>query len=203
MNKEILLLKGGIQLDVACGANKQGPDWVGMDYRPLDGVDIVHNLLDFPWPLPDESVIRAVCSHIVEHIPPHPPDPRLKMFTQLMIDKGVITANEADERLGDWQSSSPRFIRFMDELWRVMKPDGQLVIIAPHGLSFGFLQDPSHCAEFSEATFAYFDPLEMRTNGLLYSIYKPKPWKLEVLNWSPESSVEVLMRKRREDYSYE
>jgi hypothetical protein len=203
MNNKLLSSKGGIMLDVACGENKQGPDWVGMDYRPLDGVDIVHNLLEFPWPLPDSCVLRAVCSHIVEHIPPHPPDPRLAKITQLMINKGVITADEADENLGDWQDTSPRFIRFMDELWRVMKPDGQLAVVVPHGLSFGFMQDPSHCAEFNETTFAYFDPLETRANGMLYRIYKPKPWKLESLDWQPDKSVEVLLRKRREDYSYE
>jgi hypothetical protein len=199
---ELLADKAGIQLDIGCGATKQGPDFVGMDLRPLPGVDIVHDINMVPWPLPDESVLRAVCSHLVEHIPPHPPDPRLRAFVQLMIDKGTITEDEAAEHLGDWQDSTPRFVRFMNEVWRVMKPNGQLAIVAPHGYSPGFLQDPSHCNEISEATFAYFDPLEPHAGGMLWRIYKPRPWKIESMNWDVSASVEILLRKRIDDYSY-
>lgn len=62
--------RSGIRLDIGCGANKQGPDWVGMDIRPLPGVDIVHDMESIPWPLPDECVLSAVASHVVEHINP-------------------------------------------------------------------------------------------------------------------------------------
>ena len=61
--------KKGIMLDIGCGANKQ-KGFVGMDARELDGVDIVHNLEDFPWPLEDNSCLTIVGSHIVEHIKP-------------------------------------------------------------------------------------------------------------------------------------
>jgi SAM-dependent methyltransferase len=203
MNIESLLNeKGGIQLDIGCGANKQPGGYVGMDMRPLDGVDIVHNVLTYPWPLPDESVVRAVCSHLVEHIPPSPPDPRLAAFVQLMIDKGAITEDEAGDSLGDWQDGSPRFIRFMDEVWRVVKPGGQFAIMLPHGYSPGQLQDPSHCNPSNESTWAYFDPLEKNTGGHLYKIYRPKPWELVNLYYEPNANMEVLLRKRRDDYSY-
>ena len=48
-----------IKLDVGCGdAKKDG--WIGIDARPLDGVDIVWDLTHFPWPLATEccSVIK-------------------------------------------------------------------------------------------------------------------------------------------------
>ena len=61
--------KKGIMLDIGCGANKQ-EGFVGMDARKLDGVDIVHNLEDFPWPLDDDSCLTITGSHIVEHIKP-------------------------------------------------------------------------------------------------------------------------------------
>jgi hypothetical protein len=83
-----------------------------------------------------------------------------------------------------------------------MKPDGQLAIACPHGYSPGQLQDPSHCNPSNEATWAYFDPLEDKADGLLYRIYRPKPWALVKMFWAPEGNMEILMRKRRDDHSY-
>lgn len=60
----------GIKLDIGCGGNKQ-PGFVGMDIRPLPGVDIVHDMERTPWPLPDKCANLLVASHVVEHINPH------------------------------------------------------------------------------------------------------------------------------------
>ena len=65
-----ILNTGGIFLDIGCGANKQ-EGWIGMDVRPLPGVDIVQDVESFPWPLPDNSVKAAMASHLVEHLNPH------------------------------------------------------------------------------------------------------------------------------------
>ena len=165
--KKLLKSKSGIRLDIGCGENKN-EGFVGMDMRPLDGVDIVWDVEEFPWPLPDNSVTMATASHLVEHINPH---------------KGG-------------------FIRFMDEVWRVLIPDGQFAIVCPHGYSSGYLQDPTHCNQLSEASWAYFDPLEPNTKGGLYKIYKPKPWKITHLSWSPAANMEVVLHKRIEDDSY-
>ncbi len=194
--------KAGIMLDIGCGGNKAGPDFVGMDMRPLEGVDIVHNILDYPWPLEDESVIRAICSHLVEHIPPHPPDSRIVSMVSMLIDENVITQSVADTWLGDWRDTAPRFIRFMDEVWRVLKPNGQFAIVCPHGYSPGQLQDPSHINSSNETTWAYFDPLHKLSDGLLWRIYKPKPWAYEEISYAAEGNMEVLLRKRRDDYSF-
>jgi hypothetical protein len=171
----ILKQRGGIRLDIACGQQHQD-GFVGMDIRPGPGVDIIHDINIHPWPLPDESVTMAIASHIVEHIPP------------------VIV----DLARGTWFP----FLEFMDECWRVMIPDGQLAIATPHGYSPGYLQDPTHCNPCYESTFLYFDPLENSSNGMLYSVYRPKPWKLKTLNWSPEGNIEVVMIKRLDDRSY-
>lgn len=166
--ESLLKERGGIRLDIGCGQNKQAPDWIGIDARDLPGVDIVHNVEVYPWPLPDECVTVAVASHLVEHINPH----------------------------------GGGFIRFMDEVWRVMKPGGQFAIATPHGASPGFLQDPTHCNPCNEATWAYFDPLEPNTGGGLYRIYRPKPWQIKNLSWDPAANIEVVLVKRREDRSY-
>ena len=120
---ETLGRAAGIRLDIACGHNKQqGAGGVGIDFQPLPGVDIVHDLTVFPWPLEDNSVLVAVASHIVEHIPPQ----------------------------------NMTFVKFMNEVWRVLKPRGEFAITTPHGWSPGYLQDPTHCNPCNENTWFYF-----------------------------------------------
>jgi predicted SAM-dependent methyltransferase len=94
------------------------------------------------------------------------------------------------------------FIKFMDEVWRIMKPKGQFLIAAPHGSSQGYLQDPTHCNQVNEATWAYFDPIINDQPSPLYRIYRPKPWKIENLFWSPAGNMEISLRKRVEDKKY-
>lgn len=56
-------------LDIGCGSNKQ-PGYIGMDRRPVDGVDIVHDAEFFPWPIDDSSCAVVAMSHLIEHIKP-------------------------------------------------------------------------------------------------------------------------------------
>jgi len=58
------------RIDIGAGSNKQGKDWFGIDYRKLQGIDLVHDLEKFPWPIPSKSFDMAVASHVVEHIQP-------------------------------------------------------------------------------------------------------------------------------------
>lgn len=52
--------------DLACGQNKQ-PGYTGIDVAACEGVDIVHDLTKYPWPIPSNSVEDLFCSHYVEH----------------------------------------------------------------------------------------------------------------------------------------
>ena len=65
----VLRRKSGILLDLGCGANKHDGAF-GMDQRPLPGVDLVHDLTDTPWPLPDSIAHSVIMSHVWEHIAP-------------------------------------------------------------------------------------------------------------------------------------
>jgi SAM-dependent methyltransferase len=145
----------GINLDIGCGGNKQ-KGFVGLDMRNLDGVDIVHNLEEFPYPLPDGCCHNIIGSHIVEHIKP-------------------------------WL-----MLQFMDELWRLLKPEGSLALSMPYGVSEGFVQDPTHCNPCNEATWQYFDHRQP-----LYTIYKSKPWSIKkgYPAWQVTGNLEVVLDK--------
>jgi hypothetical protein len=86
--------------------------------------------------------------------------------------------------------------KFFDELWRVMKVDGEVAIATPHGNSQGFLQDPSHINAMNENSFFYFTP-----GHKLYGIYRPKPWKIKggARFWAPNANIEIVMVKLPED----
>lgn len=169
---DILKERQGIRLDIGCGSNKQ-PDFVGMDIQELSGVDIVHDWLDFPWPLPDECVIQAIASHVIEHVP------------RVVLVDGTTR----------WM-----FIEFMNEVWRVLRPESQFALVMPYCISPGFYQDPTHVNPCNEVTWLYFDPLVPEYNpGLFWQFYKPKPWKIEDISWDPAGNMEVLLRKREED----
>jgi SAM-dependent methyltransferase len=55
-----------IRLDVGCGPNKKGPEWLGIDAIKFPGVDVVQDLRK-PWPFKDGSVEEIHCSHCIEH----------------------------------------------------------------------------------------------------------------------------------------
>lgn len=188
----------GIKLDIGCGANKQ-PGFVGMDIRALPGVDIVHNLEKYPWPLPDESVSLVTASHVLEHINPANTDPKIVGLINLLLKKKVIKQSEVAEYIGEYEIFG-NFIRFMDEVWRVLKPDGQIAFVVPYAGSVGYWQDPTHLNPINEATISYFDPLH--ETGF-WNIYKPKPWKIEKMDGDLNGFFQVILSKRRIDKSYE
>lgn len=92
------------------------------------------------------------------------------------------------------------FIKFMDEVWRIMKPGGQFMIAYPYAGSPGYFQDPTHVNPCNERTWAYFDPLE--AGGHLYKIYKTKPWRIVYSTYNQFGNGELVLEKRREDPSY-
>jgi SAM-dependent methyltransferase len=92
------------------------------------------------------------------------------------------------------------FIRFMDEVWRVLKYEGQFRIATPFAGSTGYWSDPLSINGCTPQTWHYFDPLQ--PTGL-YKIHKPKPWKVEQCYWQADGLMEVLLSKRRIDPSYE
>jgi predicted O-methyltransferase YrrM len=153
MKRKNKTFPNGILLDVGCRDRKQ-PNFVGIDREQRPGVDIVHDLEKFPYPIDAWSCITIKCAHVIEHIKPW-----------LVID-------------------------FMNEMWRMLLPEGQLAISAPYAGSPGFYQDPTHCTNITERTWNYFN-----IDSPLWEHYKPKPWKVEHIAYKPDGNIEVVMRK--------
>jgi len=179
-NAELIEKRSKIRLDVGCGANKR-PGWVGMDIRALEGVDIVHNILDFPWPLADNVACIVQLSHLLEHIPP----------TDYKLYK---TFDEAGNLIDVQLKRIWAQMALLDELWRVCEDDGQIWITAPYGYSHGFVQDPTHAKPINESLFEYFDPQYM-----LYSIYKPKPWRINTIEYQTGGNILAVLNARKSD----
>ncbi len=153
INENIKLFKKNAisRLDIGCGENC-GRGWIGMDRRKVKGVDIVHDVQKFPWPLYSNSCFQILMSHLWEHIEPK------------------------------------HRIAVMDEIHRIIRPDGQLPISVPYAGSFGNYQDPTHYFGPNEATFTYFDPSKP-----LYQVYKPRPWKLIRNEYQVTGNMEVIL----------
>jgi hypothetical protein len=116
------------KLDLACGQSpKDG--FEGVDI--WQGAKHVVDLQKYPWPFDDSSVSEVHCSHYCEHIPMYP---------------SVV---------GKLGPQDPLFA-FMDELWRILTPDGIATIIVPIARNDRAFQDPTHRRFIVEATFAYF-----------------------------------------------
>lgn len=115
-----------LKVDLACGGSKSD-GFIGMDKFQRDGVDIVHDLMTFPWPLKDNSVYEFHCSHYVEHIP-------------IQLADGTYGLNA-----------------FMEEVYRCLMPSGTIVIHAPYYTSMEAWQDPTHTRAITDRTFAYYD----------------------------------------------
>ncbi len=192
--------KQGIRLDIGGGDNPN-PGFVCIDILPLPKVDIVWDLERTPWPLPDECVLTATASHVLEHINPHGGDKRLQGLVELLIDKKIFTREEGDEYMG---LPGPGFINVMNEIWRVLKPGGQFAAVTPHAESPGMLQDPTHCNFINETTFHYFDPDPERKGigAQLFNFYRPKPWRIVRQYFNQQGNLEVLLEKRLMDKSY-
>lgn len=106
------------KLDIACGQNKT-KGYFGVDIAKAEGVDMVYDLEKFPWPIPDNSVDEATCSHYIEH--------------------------------------TKDLMKFMDEVYRILKPGAKILIVAPYYNSMRAWQDPTHTRVISEASFLYYN----------------------------------------------
>lgn len=139
INEAITRASKRIMLDVGCGSHKE-PGWVGMDAIPGPGVDIVHNMLDTPWPFEDESVWHIRCIHVLEHLP--------------------MTCACCADRF------DPLLATF-EEFWRILAPGGKVRIAVPHSTNnLRAWRDPTHRRLLNEETFLYSNQAQREVFGV-------------------------------------
>lgn len=193
-----------IHIDLGCGENKQR-GMIGVDFRKMKGVDVVQDLTTFPWNnIPDNIADVIMSSHLLEHINPASPDPRLASLIDLLIEKKIVSQEEINNSVGDYRFLGG-FIRFMDEVWAKLKDGGQFISTFPYAGSPGYWQDPTHVNPISHVTLSYFDPLARDSGGNLYNlytIYRPKPWKVLRCFYDTNGFIEIALEKRKIDPSY-
>lgn len=102
--------------------------WVNVDWIASEGIQVVHNLLETPWPFQDNEASEMKAIDVLEHMP---------NFT-------------ADNK------STP--IAFIEECHRILRPGGQLFITVPHWQSPNLWIDPTHVRGYDEKSMDYFDP---------------------------------------------
>lgn len=85
-------------------------------------------------------------------------------------------------------------IDIINEAWRVMLPEGKLLIATPYAGSPRFWQDPTHVHGWMEATPLYFTP----DYPDLYNVYRPKPWKVLMNLYHSIGDMEIQLQKREE-----
>jgi predicted SAM-dependent methyltransferase len=115
-----------LHVDLACGQSKK-EGFKRLDQVRLEGVDYIHNLMEFPWPFVDESVYEFNCAHYIEHIP-----------IQLL-------------------DGSYGLHRFMEEAYRCLMNKGTIRIVAPYYMSQEAYQDPTHTRCITDRTFVYYN----------------------------------------------
>jgi SAM-dependent methyltransferase len=165
VTQQLLKQNSGIRLDIGCGSAKN-EGFIGMDIRPLDDVDIVHDVESYPWPLPDNSVVLATCSHLVEHINPHKFGfiNFMNECWRVMQPKGQLAISCPHANSHGFHQDPTHCNPINETTWAYFDPE--------------FFATGAHIGD------------------QLYNIYKPKPWRVAHLRWNPIANMEVILVKR-------
>lgn len=118
-----------LKISLGAGAEpEEGDEWWNVDIVALPGIQCVHNLMQYPWPLRSNSADFIKAKDIIEHMATHLPDGRSSI------------------------------IAFVEECHRILKPGGTLWIQTPSWDADFLWIDPTHVRGFDVRSFDFFDP---------------------------------------------
>jgi ubiquinone/menaquinone biosynthesis C-methylase UbiE len=75
------------RLNIGCGRTiKKG--FVNLDWKKIEGIDMVHNLNKYPWPFKDNSFDFVLAAHVLEHL--DDPMRAMKELHRIVRERGVV-----------------------------------------------------------------------------------------------------------------
>lgn len=141
----VLKLQAPVKLDLACGVHA-AEGFVGVDMVRTVDTQFTCDLSQTPWHFYDVNTKNGLGERLEDD----------------SVDE--VRCSHFFEHLDGFER-----IRFMEELWRVLKMHGKVHIIVPYGLSVRAVQDPTHkWPPVVAESFLYFYQPWLRTNGLAH-----------------------------------
>lgn len=98
-----------------------------VDVVSQPGIDLVWNVMNFPWPFEDSSAESILAIDLIEHLPTH------------------LTTYEST------------YVKFFEECYRVLKLNGELFIQTPSYRAEFMWDDFTHVKPFSVRSFDFLD----------------------------------------------
>lgn len=163
-NAAEIAVASSIKLDIGCGAAKPA-GWVGIDIAKVPGVDHVHDLWQFPWPVKRDSVSEAKCIHLSEHIP-HREAPYVEVDSAGNIE--MLAQDRWARSVRRWGHVVDLWWDFWTEVHRVLEPDGLIHVVGPYYSSRRADQDPTHERRLTEDSFSYLSQTWLEQNRCAY-----------------------------------
>lgn len=102
--------------------------YINVDMLERDDVDVVHNMMNFPYPFEDNSADKIMVVDMLEHLDHYTDDKR------------------------------PAIIAFLEECYRILQIGGELYIQVPSWGTEVFETDVTHVRGFNEKSFDFLDP---------------------------------------------
>ena len=151
-----------LKLDLASGDNKL-EGYKGIDISDCNSVDYVMDLQSFPWDIKSESAEEINCSHYIEHIK-H--DNVALDLAKIVNESNDFAEFKKNINNDSFINSQDGLIKFINEVYRILKPGGKLRLVAPYYSSMRAFGDPTHVRYIADFSFYYFNKEWRDTNKL-------------------------------------
>jgi hypothetical protein len=151
------------KLDLACGDGARTEGFFGIDIQPGKDVDYIMDLQKYPWDIESDSAEEVRCAHYLEHIK----HDNVNLDLRDIINKSS-NFDEFKELINSEEFIKPRdgLIKFMNELYRIMKVGGKVTLISPYYSSDRAFGDPTHVRYMCDWSFFYFNKTWRKVNKL-------------------------------------